>query len=100
MADRFDISIDTEFNPQISGGDFVIDESTEQHQRLLIITNKGQFREHPAVGVGLNEYLLDDDATSSIFNEIDTQFRADGMIVTSINIEDGLTLKVDAAYNS
>ncbi|MGB0522389.1 MAG: hypothetical protein ACPGJS_05485 [Flammeovirgaceae bacterium] len=99
MAERFDILIDENNDPIISGGDFLIGESTQQHQKLLLVSNKGQFREHPAVGVGINEYLLDDDANTSLFNEIDTQFKVDGMIVTHIEIVDNLNLSIDAEYN-
>lgn len=87
---------------QISNGDFVRGESTQQHQGVLIRVKQGELRQFPKTGVGIDAFLLDDNA-GDIFQEIQKQFEADGMIVRNIDIkmngvENELQLKIDAYY--
>lgn len=92
-----DILLDTDFDLLITGGDITVGESTVQHQELLIVTNKGEWKESPTVAVGADSFLKDED-TAGLFAEIKEQFEKDGMKFNKIVNENGKT-KIDAPYN-
>lgn len=75
-----DILLDSDFDLLFSDGDLVVGESTQQHQQLLLLCEKGEIREFPTAGVGLNSYMLDDNV-GSLNGEIKRQFEKDGMKV-------------------
>jgi hypothetical protein len=76
--------------------DLVIGESSRQHQELLLLTNKGEWREHPLIGVGLETYLNGENG-GDLFATVKKQFSDDGMLVSDIVYEDG-KLKINAEY--
>ena len=41
------------WEPRLSGGDFAVEASDEQHIALLLYAEPGNFRQSPLVGVGL-----------------------------------------------
>lgn len=92
-----DFILDDNLDLKIENGDFVIGESTAQHQKLLILADKAEFKEVPMRGVGAKRYLEDHD-TSGLARAIRTEFIADGMTVNQIKITADLTIEVDANY--
>lgn len=82
----------------ILNGDFLVDESTEQNQHLLLLENKSDFKENPKICVGINGYLLDE-AEQDMMREIRSQFENDGMKVNKLVYADN-KIKVDAPYKS
>ncbi len=92
-----DILLDDEFDLIFADGDFVTGESTAQHQKLLIIADKGEFKEAPQRGVGARRYL-EDHNPSNLAREIRQEFTRDGMVVKTVKIETDLTIQVDANY--
>jgi hypothetical protein len=83
---------------RIENGDFIIGDSTEQNQHLLLLANKGEYKQYPKAGVGINGYFLDE-AEQDMLREIRSQFENDGMKVKKLVYADG-KLKIDAPYNS
>jgi hypothetical protein len=81
----------------IANGDFVKDESTLQHQSLLIRLKKGELRQYPKTGVGIENYLLDE-SSGDAYPEIQKQFEADGMTVRSIDVYEDGSVKTQAFY--
>lgn len=86
----------------IQDGDFVVGESTLQHQSLLIRLKKGELRQYPKTGVGVDDFLLDD-AAGDIYLEIQRQLEADGNVIRGITVrlnedENKLETEVDAYY--
>lgn len=92
-----DFLVDDDFDLQIKDGDFVASESTAQHQKILILADKGEFKEVPMRGVGARRYL-EDHTPDNLAREIRTEFAADGMKVNKIQIASDLTIQVDANY--
>lgn len=91
-----DILLNEDFDLLIENGDLVIGESTNQHQQLLLLTKKGDWKENPTVGVGLAGYLKDD-ADSDLLGAIRTEFEKDGMTVNSIELKNEDFI-IDAHY--
>jgi hypothetical protein len=92
-----DILLTENLDLMFAEGDFVIGESTAQHQKILILSEKGEFKAVPMRGVGTRRFL-EDDTPDNLAREIRTEFTADGMEVTKIKIAADLTIQVDANY--
>lgn len=52
-----DIMLDDEFDLMIKDGDFVVNESDEQHLQLITLFEQGQLRYSPLTGLGLFRQL-------------------------------------------
>lgn len=82
-------------------GDLVIGESTRQHQRLILLSAKGEIREFPTRGVGIFDWTLDD-SPGDLNSEIKRQFELDGMTVQQVKARvtsSGLnSLQIEAVY--
>ncbi|RMF03585.1 MAG: oxidase [Bacteroidetes bacterium] len=91
-----DLLLDENFDLLFKNGDLVIGESTNQHQELLLLTAKGEWRENPLRGVHLRNYLLDENA-GQINSIIKREFEADGMTVQTVNTRSG-KLYIEATY--
>ena len=95
MTQRTDITT-VEYDLAIADGDLCIGAAEEQNQRLILATNKGDWKATPTVGVGIMHYI--ESATSGeLAREIRTQLTADGMTVSKVNITDG-NIDVEAYY--
>lgn len=92
----FDLLLDENNDLLIEDGDFVIGESTLQHQKLLLQCNKGEFKENPTRCVGLIRFL-EDNNIQALAREIDVEFNLDGMKVDKIKI-DIPTIEIEASY--
>ncbi len=82
---------------KIENGDFVVSESTYQHQQMLILSEKGDFKQYPTVGVGSKRFL-ESEKPDDYAREIRQEFIADKMKVRSINIARDLQITIDANY--
>lgn len=69
----------------ITNGDFVTGEAVLQHQQLLLRLKKGELRQYPKTGVGIDDFLLDD-VPGDVYLEIRKQFEADGMNIRKLEI--------------
>lgn len=81
----------------IADGDFVVGESTFQHQQALLIAEKGELRQYPLTGVGAKSFL-NDDKIGDLYPEIQKQFEADGMVVKTLSVNHEGKINVDASY--
>lgn len=85
---------------KIANGDFVVGKSDEQHQEHLLVFQKGALKDHPEVGAGIENYLMDEDV-DGMLREVRYQFENDGMIVNSVAFDEVLkNLDYDAKYKS
>lgn len=96
MANPRDILLDDDFDLKIVDGDFVIGDSTEQNEMLLLLLNKGEVKQFPDGTVGAVTYK-DDEGPSALLQEISEKFAADGMKVNRVAVENG-KIKTDAVY--
>ena len=81
----------------IAGGDFLIGESEEQHQEHIFKANKGDYKEFPEMGIGV-EQLLSDDSSVSFIIEAKKNLEYDGMKINNITIDQEGVLRIDGNY--
>jgi hypothetical protein len=98
LSNYDDILLDENLDLQIVDGDWVIGDSTKQNQQLLLQCQKGEIKQYPKTGVGINNYLLDEEE-QSMLREIRSEFEGDGMLVNKLNYSDE-KLTIDAQYSS
>ena len=81
----------------INNGDFVVSESTYQHQKHLLLAEKGDYKQFPTAGVASKKYL-ERESPDEYARAIRQEFVADGMNVTTLTILENLELSIDAEY--
>ena len=81
----------------INNGDFVVGESTYQHQKHLLLAEKGDYKQFPTAGVASKKYL-ERESPDEYARAIRQEFVADGMNVTTLTILENLELSIDAEY--
>ena len=78
--------------------DLVVGDVTLQNQALILVSQKGEWKEHPTVGCGI-EGITNDEDTGSWKREIREQFVRDGLKVSSIKFN-GENIEIDADYEN
>ena len=91
-----DIHLNDTFEPIVENGDFAVAPNLKQAQALLLQTNKGEWKQHPTMGVGVPNFL-ETFNMSELSREIREQFSQDGMKVNRVQIN-GTTLNVEAEW--
>ena len=94
---QIDIGLDENEDIAIAAEDLITVESTAQHQRQLIMNNKGDFKQNPVTCVGAFGYL-DDENFSGLTRAISIDFTRDGMDVVSVQLLPDGTINSDAYY--
>ena len=94
-----DILIDNNNDLRLStDGDFEVDYSDNQQQKAILTTEKGEWKEHPEVGVGIAQMLADDLYTKMLI-EVKKQLEYDGMQINDVALQEGGKLLIDGQYN-
>ena len=91
-----DIYLNDTIEPIVENGDFAVAPNLKQAQALLLQTNKGEWKQHPTMGVGVPNFL-ETFNMSELSREIREQFSQDGMKVNRVQIN-GTTLNVEAEW--
>ena len=95
-----DILIDNNNDLRLSAdGDFEIGYSDNQQQMAILTTEKGEWKEHPEVGVGIAQMLADDLYTEMLI-EVKKQLEYDGMQINDVALQEGGKLLIAGTYNS
>jgi len=96
--DVIDFKRDTDNDLLIANGDFVRCESTLQHQYSLLISEKGEYKQHPTIGVALRNQLLNETDENSVRTEIQKEFENDGMKISKMKINSIEDIQIEAEY--
>jgi hypothetical protein len=67
--------------------DFVISESDNRHIEDIIVSNKGEWKQYPSLGVGIDLELNGDGNKQKIVRDILLQLQGDGYIVEKPKIK-------------
>lgn len=94
----FDFILDDTGDLVMASGDLVVDESTLGHQRDLLLANKGDFRQFPLIGVGVERELLNDIGPSDLRVMIQREFERDGMLIDRLRVTGELEVDIVARY--
>jgi len=92
-----DIGLDDNEDLYLVAGDFPVTESTEQHQRQLLLNNKGDYKENPTVCVGAFSYL-DDENYWGLIRAVNVEFSRDGMDVQDVALTPEGIIKSNSVY--
>ncbi|CAL2108189.1 conserved hypothetical protein [Tenacibaculum sp. 190524A02b] len=92
-----DILLDEYGDLLIKNGDLVIGDATFQHQDAILMAQKGEYKQHPEIGVGI-ENALQDENPHKIISEIRQQLKHIGMEIKSLDIDSDGNLIIDAPY--
>lgn len=93
-----DFILDDIFDLKIENGDFVIKDSTAQHQQLLLLSGKGDWKQYPTVGVDVQLQLLDHHP-HELMRQIRMEFTRDGMKIDKMKIDSSGKINIKANYN-
>jgi hypothetical protein len=96
LTKEFDLLINMvrDANGLIVSG-LVVGDVTAQNQAAILIAQTGEFKEHPTVGVGLNNIINDD---NSMFweSKIAEQLNSDGQRIARLSLDEkGLILEAN-----
>lgn len=84
----------------LTTGDLLVAESTYQHQRDLLYSDKGHIRQKAEAGVGAVNYMMDND-TEGLLRTTRKEFTADGMRVRKVAFSAySNDLNVEASYEN
>ena len=98
MATVKDFATDNDNNFILSGGDFTIIESDEQHIVDIVNSSQGSWKEYPLCGVGIDNYLNSGVNQQFLTNEIKVQLTRDGFGSVQVDFDNNnsLNFMVDA----
>lgn len=84
----------------LTTGDLLETESTWQHQRDLLLSDKGHIRQKPEAGVGAVNYMQDNDP-EALLRATRKEFTSDGMKVKKVSFDQATNdLNVEASYEN
>lgn len=90
------IQLGADYDLMLNNGQLVVGEITPQNQALILIAHKGEYKNAPNMGVGLEGIINDHDKTACE-REIAEAIRGDGQRIDKLKLtESGLTL--EASY--
>lgn len=93
-----DILLDKSINDlQIENGDLVIGYSNNQHQKHILIAEKGEYKKYPEIGVGIDK-MLDNELYDEMLIEAKRNLKYDGMTIRNIAFTNQGTLKIEGNY--
>lgn len=84
---------------RIENGDLVRGDATEKHFKDLILSQKGDWKQYPLTGVGMQDYI-DDDEPGQAYAEINKQLENDGAVITLLEIFENGTINLNGYYDS
>lgn len=88
MNQQFDIELQQNYDLLIMNGDFSVCENLNQQVACLLEAVKGDYRQHPNIGVGLSSYLLDE-GFDTLNRELRLQAKLEQLKVVSLQQKAG-----------
>jgi len=92
-----DIILNKTGDLHIQNGDIILGYCDNQHQEHILLANKGDYKEFPELGVGINNMLNEDDYMPFLI-ESKKNLEYDGMKINNIKFEENGNLNIDGYY--
>jgi hypothetical protein len=87
MAEKIDIVVDNTTNDlAIHNGDFIIDEQSKTQAKFIMLASKGEIRQYPLLGVGINKYIGSNLADDILFNVVSNELQSDDLVLDTLNV--------------
>ena len=83
----------------IKQGDWILEESEQTHIEDILITNKGEYRQHPLVGVGALNFLNSTLDKDTIRKRVSVQLEYDNFKVDDISLLRDGSIRISARQN-
>lgn len=93
-----DLLLSVDKDLQFADGDLVIGNSESQSEELLLLSNKGDFKQYPDRCVGVERYLKDEGNSQELLAEIKKEYERDGMVVKKVELTPEGKLLTHAYY--
>lgn len=97
-----DFLYNSNFDISIKNGDIEIGESDFDHIQDVIQFNKGELKQYPLCGVGIDNYNHAPNVIQGLKKEIHSQFKADNATVDYLNVSfdsnDKTIVDINATY--
>lgn len=93
--ETYDIILDSDGELQEVSGDFKKGDNANNLLSYLIQANKGEYKEYPLLGMGINNYLNDTKNPQQIKRDIRVQLSADVFPDADIDISEFPTIKIN-----
>lgn len=92
---RTDILVDENKDLMISQGDFDLGISDSQHVEHIAIAQKGEFKEFPFAGFGIENYLKTNTNEFAFKRDFKIQLEYDGYKNANITLDENYQLKIN-----
>jgi hypothetical protein len=96
--EMMDIGLSADEDLYLVGGDFPVEESTAQHQRQLLLNNKGDYKENPTICAGAFTYL-NDEYYQGLIRAVNIEFSRDGMDVADVQLRADGIIESNSVYS-
>lgn len=83
----------------LGNGDVSYTESDYQHQKDILLSQKGYYKEHPECGADILSYVNESNP-EELLRTIRKEFVADGMKVTKVSLNAVGDIETDASYEN
>lgn len=90
------LSVIKDANGIITQG-LVVGDVTFQNQEFIVIAQKGEIREDPTKGAGIEDFL-DDESPENALRAVRTELAKEGMKVNKVEFNELGELTIDASY--
>lgn len=91
-----DLLLDEDYDIITEDGDLAVGTTDYQHQSLILKSSRGEWKQHPGLGVGLGD-MVNDERPERWKSEIIEQMEADNMIVREVDVTRERVV-IDAEY--
>lgn len=93
-----DYLLDENFDLRIANGDFVKGDATLQHQKKLLLAEKGSYKQSPTIGVAIRNEILNDAEPDELESNIQSEFEKDGMTISKLELHSFEDIQIEASY--
>lgn len=98
MANTTDYLMDDNFDLMIKNGDFAKGDATLKHQKMLLLSQKGNYKQSPTIGVASRDFINDDADADDYQAAIQEEFENDGMRINKIILNSFTDIEIEASY--